>query len=664
MSFVNPAFLWALTALVLPVIVHLFSFRRTQRVYFSSNRFLRKVQQATASRQKLKHYLILISRLLFVFFLVMAFAQPFIPARHQVSDVKSVSVYIDNSLSMSVPAGESDRALDVAVQYTRELLEVFPPDTRYQLFTNDFSSFSHVQKTKTELMDLLSTIRLSPVSRSLFEVLKRMHQSGARGDYYLISDFQRSTTGQPDSLVLQDTTRHLYALIIPLQTFMNVYADTAWFDVPFITEGEQNTLHVRVRNSGKGEIEQLPVKFLLNNIQTGTATVAVPAEGSVRLSFTIPSGLPMRSRAEIRFSDFPVTFDNQLYVSLNRLNRIRVVEIRENTSSRYIEAVYGNEGIFFYRSYEPGKMDYAMLQQADLVVLNEVARPDPGLLNNLNIYLSNGGSMLVIPGRLPSRELLDLLNRMVPVKPVEEQEMIEIQLPDFRSPFFRNIVEESSNPLAMFRARRVLEWSDRSALLRFRNDRPWLSRFRQGNGYLYLLAAPLQDSYTDFGSHFLYLPLMYRMAVWGKKTEIRPYYNLAEGLVVLRPDSAVADVVRLAGDQEIVPDQRWSGNRIVMELPRTDMAPGFYYALHRADTLALLAFNPDPRESQLEQHTEASLRALLGLSDRLHFITGETAEDFGRTFRAAYFGKPLWSYALILALLFLLAEVLLIRFWK
>ncbi|MCU0358931.1 MAG: BatA domain-containing protein, partial [Cyclobacteriaceae bacterium] len=155
MSFVYPAFLWALAALSIPIIVHLFNFRKTQKIYFSSNRFLRMVQEATSAKRKLKHYLILASRLLFILFLVLAFAQPFIPAREQVSSVQNIILYLDNSLSMSVPVGEKVRALDAGIQAANELVSVFPPDTRFQLITNDFAPFSNNYKTRSEILDLL-----------------------------------------------------------------------------------------------------------------------------------------------------------------------------------------------------------------------------------------------------------------------------------------------------------------------------------------------------------------------------------------------------------------------------------------------------------------------------------------------------------------------------
>src|SRR3954466_8318477 len=79
MHFIYPGFLFALFTLSIPVIVHLFNFRRFKKIYFTNVRFLREIKQDTQSKSRLRHLLILISRILAVTFLVLAFAQPYIP---------------------------------------------------------------------------------------------------------------------------------------------------------------------------------------------------------------------------------------------------------------------------------------------------------------------------------------------------------------------------------------------------------------------------------------------------------------------------------------------------------------------------------------------------------------------------------------------------------
>ena len=102
MQFLFPTFLWGLLASSIPVIIHLFNFRRTKKVLFTNVAFLKAVNTTTSSFRRLKHLLIMAARIAFIAALVLAFAQPFLPSKSG-KGVKAggvASVYIDNSLSM------------------------------------------------------------------------------------------------------------------------------------------------------------------------------------------------------------------------------------------------------------------------------------------------------------------------------------------------------------------------------------------------------------------------------------------------------------------------------------------------------------------------------------------------------------------------------------
>jgi len=98
MHFLYPAFLFALISLAVPVIIHLFNFRRYQKVYFSNVQFLKEIQEQQASRRNLKERLILAARLLALLFLIFAFARPYVPGKNatNVGKQRVVSIFIDN----------------------------------------------------------------------------------------------------------------------------------------------------------------------------------------------------------------------------------------------------------------------------------------------------------------------------------------------------------------------------------------------------------------------------------------------------------------------------------------------------------------------------------------------------------------------------------------
>lgn len=79
MQFVFQSFLWTLVLLSIPVIIHLFYFRKYQKVLFTNVHFLKELVEETATKNKLKNLLILIARLLAISALILAFAQPFFP---------------------------------------------------------------------------------------------------------------------------------------------------------------------------------------------------------------------------------------------------------------------------------------------------------------------------------------------------------------------------------------------------------------------------------------------------------------------------------------------------------------------------------------------------------------------------------------------------------
>ena len=158
---------------------------------------------------------------------------------------------------------------------------------------------------------------------------------------------------------------------------------------------------------------------------------------------------------------------------------------------------------------------------------------------------------------------------------------------------------------------------------------------------------------------------MYRIAASGKRNENRAYYQTSESLITLRADSLLGEEpVRLIGKQEIVPAQRKMNDQLIMEIPKFAITPGFYNAIFQRDTLDLLAFNLDKAESILDQHKGEEVKELLGGGNNISLFQASSMETFSNDIKKRYLGTPLWKYAIVLALLFLLAEVLLIRFWK
>jgi Aerotolerance regulator N-terminal len=655
MIFQYPSFLWALLALAIPIIVHLFNFRKTIRVYFSNTKFLRQINQETTQKRKLKQYLVLASRLLFIFFLVMSFAQPFLKATNNLASSNLVSIYLDNSFSLSAPIDDKTRALDEAISRVQQLMEAFPADTRYQLITNDFAPFSNSPKSKTEVQDFLTQVRFSAVSRSATEILKR-HEK--RSTLFWFSDFQVSTLGAIPKI---DSMQKIQFVPIDYGKPNNVFVDSIRLENPFMIGGEKNSIHVRLRNSGEKLVESLVVKLSINGKQVSASTINIEPQSNAEAVFDLSGGQSGRNRGTISFSDYPVSFDNEFYFTLNYTGKLNVIEVKQLPEPTYISKVFANQQLFNFSSYEIKNVNYSLFQQADLVVVNGINEINPSFSSALASH-RNRQSLLFIPGTKPNVESYQrALNLPIQFAP-EAKELISLERPDWANPLFQNIVEEKSAALAMPGVKKNIEWgADRTALLKLKDGRPYLSQFQN----LFILGSPMEKGYTDFYQHALFVPFMYRLAASGKKQDEQLYFSLSSSQLVFKADSILGEEpIRLVGNQEIIPSQRKVNNQISMELPKFSLSPGFFAVLHQIDTLGWLAINTNKAESILTTLPASEVKKQWGGSASIGVIDSSSPTAFGDQLKARYLGKPLWKYTLLLALLFLLAEVLLLRFLK
>lgn len=225
MNFLYPQFLYGLFALAIPIIVHLFHFRRTRKVYFSNTKFLKKVKETSSSKLKLKHYLILFSRLLFIFFLVMAFAQPIISSEDNITNQQDVLIYLDNSQSMSNEVDESLPAFDRGLAFIEELTNKLPTSTSYRILTNDFDAAGLVPKSKTEINDLITEMTYSSSSRSFSEISNRIASiENVPESIYWISDFQ--ATNKEGDVISVDSASKLNVIPLSFMSIKNVSVDS------------------------------------------------------------------------------------------------------------------------------------------------------------------------------------------------------------------------------------------------------------------------------------------------------------------------------------------------------------------------------------------------------------------------------------------------------
>ncbi|SOD98557.1 BatA domain-containing protein [Spirosoma fluviale] len=699
MNFLYPSFLLGLLSVSVPIAIHLFNFRRTRRVFFSNVALLRTVQTETKSFRRLKHWLILACRCLFLACLVLAFAQPFIPSKNKLGLSRQgvTSLYVDNSYSMQNERN-TKRYLDIAISKLDELLTLFRNATSLQLLTNDFSVAEQQAGTAEAVRDRVTSIRFAHTPRTFETVYRRQRNllsslnPGGRNQLFWFSDFQKSTAGDLSRLKI-DTTDRLFIVPLDAQATKNVYVDSVWLSTPFIREMQNNSLNVKLNNAGRENVKNLPVRLYLDDTQTSTATATLTSDGSatVALNFNVTSKGYHRGR--IVFEDYPITFDNQYFFVIEASPAVRILHLYEQKSgpadrtSDYINAVYSNDSLFVRQSFSVQNFDVGQLKETDLVVLEGVSEVNGTLRTELERFVRQGGSLAIIPPANPNSNSYTPFLQTLGVGTVQvtgtsgtTPTALPVADPDRRNPFFQDVFQQSyqSEPLNMPTAAPVWRWSSGQRLLSLRDGSPLLTQTRLSGGTtsrqgsVYVLASPLASNYGNLAEHALFVPIMYKMAALSVRAQ-RTAYSFDDNLVTISVSNPSEKAIyKLKHDKlEIIPVQRIVGNQLQLEMPKSnELAAGQeveagYYELRLNDkTERLLAFNHGNQESTMSFYSADELRKIFATQPNVEIFDSIQDGDFVQVLEQENLGKSLWKYFLIAALAFMLLEVGLVRFMK
>lgn len=692
MKFANPLFLYALLALAIPILVHLFNFRKFKRVYFTNVRFLKEVRQDTKARNKLKHLLILACRLLAVLFLVLAFAQPYIPRENGAvrTGDKAVSIYIDNSFSMDA-VGKNGTLLDEAKKDAKEIVAAYKPGDRFQLVTNDFEGRHQRLVNREEFLELVEEVQSSPAVRTLSEVTKRQQdalnsiegvQPGNR-QAFLISDFQRSISDF--GTITADTSIRFRPLPVVAQDRNNVYIDSVWFSTPVRQLNQQEALHIRLRSRSENALENVPMRLYINGQARTPSSFSIEPNGvtDTIVYFTVRE--PGLQQGLIEINDYPVTFDDRFFFSFNVLKSIPVLAINPamagsvpvTPDNNYLFTLFGNDSAFAFTQADENKLDYASLGNYSFILLNSLKSVSSGLATELKKFVDGGGSLFIFPGA--GADLQSYREFLVPMG-VNSFESIDtvrtvVDRLNFAHPLYQGVFEKTTGNLDLptaydhYRIGAATR-TTQDELMRLRNGDLFAGSYRSGKGSVYLCAVPLADSWSNFPRHAMFVPTLYQAALFSQP-QAKLFYTIGGSQNIDLGDVGVTgeNVFHLSEPSknfDIIPAHTVIDGHTVLDVHRQVTQPGNYFVKLGKDDIAGISFNYDRKESDLAVMNEKEIEEAYTAEGLTNFslLKNDPAKGLTLALTEIDYGIRLWKTCIWLVLIFLLAETLIIRFWR
>ncbi|HTH82307.1 MAG TPA: BatA domain-containing protein [Mucilaginibacter sp.] len=673
MHFLYPAFLFALISLAIPVLVHLFNFRRYQKIYFSNVQFLKEIQEQQSSRRNLKERLILAARLLALFFLVLAFTRPYISNQTNVNagTQRVISVFLDNSYSMQTLNREGS-LLDEAKRRAKEIASAYSMNDRFQLLTQDFEGKHQRLLSREEFNDAVDMVKISPISRNLQQIINRQQnllsmQPGASRSIYIVSDFQKNiTANQPIKI---DTGVRVSLVQLSSNRPANVAVDSVWLLSAIHRPSETEKLVVKLHNYAGENSTKIPLKLLINGEQKALGGFTINARATQNDTLTF-SGLKAGwQRCEITLQDNPVTFDNQFYFSFNVKQQMPVLLIDNGITNPYLKAVFGADQFFNATRVPDGNVDYAALSTYPLIVISDVKTVSAGLSQQLKTYVSKGGTLVVFPAvdadLVNYHTFLQQMNAAWPEKLLTEN--AKVSALNLQNPVFKNIFEDFPRnpdlPVVKKYYQLSASGSSNENLLQMQGGQSFWASYNSGKGKVYVSAVPLNEDFSDLPRHALFVPIMFRIALLSGHDQPLFYTLGHDETVETTPvQTSEKQLLKLIkGMQSIIPDVKQQEGSTLLYVSDQLQETGLYDLKKQDSIVSVMAFNDNRSESDMSYFTPAELDKIIPKQSNVIEAGKGSIKD---VVSHVNLGVQLWKLCIILALIFLAAEILLIRFYK
>jgi len=641
MQFKHPELLYALFLLLIPIIVHLFQLRKFKKVAFTNVAFLKEATLQTRKSSQIKKWLILLTRMLLLAALVLAFAQPFTSNTDAFNKKKETVIYLDNSFSMQAKGHQGD-LLKRAVQ---DIITNVPKDETISMFTNDnvFKNTT-IKAIKNDLLRLgYSSNSLTSEAALLKSKTFFNKNSNTLRTIVLISDFQKF---ENKFEIKKDSLYRLNLVQLKPVNKNNIAIDSL-----YISETNPTSIELKVilKNSGI-TIENLPVSLYNNNNLIAKTSVAIKQRAET--SFSLPVNQIINGKVTI--NDNNLQFDNTLYFNINKPSKINVLVIN-GIDDGFLKRIYSGAE-FNYTSTPERQLNYNLIDAQNLIIINELNSVPIALTSALKQFTNQGGYIVVIPStdvnKASYNQLLSNYNtaynnlvtsekRITTINyshPLYNNGVFEKQVKNFQYPKINNFYGMSSNNL--------------SSVLKFEDGKLFLGQHKNA----FIFASALNPKNSSFKNSPLIVPTLYNMAKQSFKLP-ELYYSIGKentfDVDTQMQQDAVLSLVK--NGINIIPKQQYFNNKVVINTSEEPSDNGTYEIINKNEVVKCVSYNFNRTESDLNYRS---------LSQVQHATVSNSITEIFDTIKSNTKINALWKWFVIFALALMIIEMLILKFFK
>ena len=649
MQFKNPEILYFFALLIIPILVHLFQLQKFVKIPFTNVAFLQQLEQQTRKSSRIKKWLILACRLLLFSAILFAFSQPYLSNKKAV-EKHHTFIYLDNSLSTD-SKGEKGNLLQISAQ---EIIKNTSENDIYSLQTNT-NFYKNI--TKKELKYILLRIKNTTKSLNFNSIyLKtKQNQSGKTktlSNLIYISDFQNNYKKE-----FTNVTPSFSAINLETVRKENISIDSV-----FVNERNSNdiTINIIVKNQGTQK-KNIPIAISSKSKLISKQSFSIDKDSKKTIEFKIQNQSEIQGKINITYSD-TFSFDNTFFFTLKKRKKINILAIGNELN--FLNKIYTKEE-FNYTFSPTQNVNYNNIKNQNLIILSEAENIPEILSNRLVEFIKNGGNIVIIPNSKSNNTTYNSFLNKLQIGKIEskQQDSLKITKINFNHPLLKNVfvkqVQNFQYPIVneYYTFKKI---SSSNAILTFENNQPFIQQFNKKNGNVFLIASPLNRESSNFINSPLVVPVFYNFAQSSfKQSDI--FYRLhKENNIDIEITTNKDDVLTIASKEStFIPLQRKFQNKVRITTNDKPEKSGFYHILKDKDTVETIAFNNPKSESSLSFLDLNELK-----NENSNITVSNSITSVFNNLNKKNEVHWLWKWFLALAIVSLLLEILILKFYK
>lgn len=654
MKFAAPSFLFALTLLAIPIIIHLFNFYKPKKIRFTNVKLLQQLQQENKKVKQLKSWLLLALRCLALAALVLAFAEPYLPLSQDQNLSNQQQIYIDNSPSMGIDglSGNFIKAKNLASDFIQKQ----SPNTRYNLANNQqiFRDLS-----QAEAIELIQNQDLSAYQASWHPVNRLSKFS--KDPIVCFSDFQANNF-LAEALAVD--SNHLNIIKLQQVAEANVSIDSLALESPSVRVKTPFNLTLYLSNHGSEDVNSLPINLDIDGQSRAPLSISIPANQQEKITFPLILNNQGSHALKFSISDLPIDYDNELFAIITPRNRSAVTSLGNNP---YLKQLFSLDQAFSYESMTLGNFLLNPPAEEGLIIIEYNPNWDAASSRNLISKIEEGATAFLALGSDVDKEKFNAAFQKTGIELSSSSENVSVSTLEKDAKFFEALFDKVPEKIDSWQLNHL--WNTKvpanaKILATASNNQPVLIELTLGQGKVFIYPSGLNTTDGNWVKHGLFAPILLRASEYaGIQQDLYIQLNKASDFKIpYSGDQELNQVFLRQENQELLPSFRQNSGFIHLYLDKLPLKPGFYELASKDSTLGKIAVNNGLQESKISFLDEDELGEQLqnrGINFEINSVTDSERSIAG----IAEGNKNLWPYFVVAALFFLLIELIWIR-WK